>query len=336
MEKRRVCFSRISMLLLMLVICTSGVWAQTDKAALAKEVYVMVGIHTGNPVFIPDQKFWNAKGKELGVQTRVVGPPAGDIPAMINAFEQTIAQKPAGIMVIGWDASLVSLVDKAIDAGIPVITWDADLPTSKRIAHVGTNWTELGVKLAQNLAKEMGYKGKVGRLGVVGTPHIDAAMQTFADWMAKNAPNIVVLPVQDDKGSIEVGMKATAALIAQNPDLTGMAGFDSNSGDGICPAVKEAGKAGKIKVAMNDILPAHLQFLKEGTAQYVLGQKRNIFGPIGLQLLFDINHADAKFTPRDKALGIYPVPEKIDTGFLIVTPQNVKDFEDGQKLLMQK
>jgi ribose transport system substrate-binding protein len=281
---------------------------QTDTEALAEEVYVMVGIHTGNPVFIPDQKFWHEKGAQLGVKTMVVGPPAGDLPAMINAFEQTIATQPAGIMVIGWDDSLISLVDKAMDAGIPVITWDADLPESSRIAHVGTNWDELGIKLAQNLAEEVGYKGKVGRLGVVGTPHIDGAMKSFADWMAENAPDIEVLPVQDDKGSIEVGMKATAALISRNPDIAGIAGFDSNSGDGICTAVREAGMSGKIKVAMNDILPAHLQFLKDGVAQYVLGQKRNIFGPIGLQLLFDINHANAMFTPNDKKLGIYPVP----------------------------
>jgi ABC-type sugar transport system substrate-binding protein len=321
--------------LLALMLCSTAAWGQASKPA-KNETYVMVGIHTGNPVFIPDQKYWHEQGKKLGVKTMVVGPADGNIPAMINAFEQTIAMKPAGIMVIGWDPSLVSLVNKAMDSGIPVITWDADLPTSKRIAHIGTNWTELGVKLAENLAKEVNYKGKVARVGVVGTPHIEAAFQSFADWMAKNAPNIEVLPVQDDKGAIDVGMKVTAALIAQYPDLAGIAGFDSNSGDGICPAVREAGKSGKIKVAINDILPAHMQFLKEGSAQYVLGQKRNIFGPLGLQMLYDINHTTANFTPRDKALHIYPVPEKVDTGFLIVTPSNVKDFEEGQRLLNAK
>ena len=43
--------------------------------------------------------------------------------------------------------------------------------------------------------------------------------------------------------------------------------------ESICPAVREAGRSGDIKVVINDILPAHMECLKEGTAQYIVGQK---------------------------------------------------------------
>ena len=47
--------------------------------------------------------------------------------AMVTAFEQAIARKPAGIIVVGFESSLNAIVDKAVDAGIPVVTVDADL-----------------------------------------------------------------------------------------------------------------------------------------------------------------------------------------------------------------
>ena len=112
-----------------------------------------------------------------------------------------------------------------------------------------------------------------------------------------------------------------------------LAGFDGSSGGGICPAVREAGRAGDIKVVMNDILPAHMECLKEGTAQYIVGQKRHIFGPIALQTLYDINHSGISFTNRDDELEIFPAPDKIDTGFLVVTQDNFEDMDQMVKNL---
>ena len=81
------------------------------------------------------------------------------------------------------------------------------------------------------------------------------------------------------------------------------------------------------------------EFLKDGSAQYVSGQKRNIFGPLALQVLFDINHQGYAFTSsiaNDAALGIYQAPDKIDTGFIDVTPESVVAFEKAQQKLLKR
>ncbi|MFL2509728.1 MAG: substrate-binding domain-containing protein [Alphaproteobacteria bacterium] len=293
----------------------------------SSEEYVMVGFYNEHPVFIPDHHFFHEHGKKLGVKTRVVGPPDGNVPQMITALEQVIASKPAGIILLGVNESLNVLVDEAMNQGIPVVTWDSDIPTSRRITHVGTNWAQLGDKLAEAAFKASGGKGKAAMVGLVGASHMEAAFANFRAWMEANAPDMEVLPVFDDEAVVAKAHSVTAALIQKHPDVAVIAGFDGSSGGGICPAVREAGKSGTIKVVMNDILPAHMECLKEGTAQYIVGQKRHIFGPIALQTLYDINHSGISFTERDGELGIYPAPDKVDTGFLVVTQDNFEDMD---------
>ena len=297
------------------------------------EEYVMVGFYNEHPVFIPDHHFFHEHGKKLGVKTRVVGPPDGNVPQMITALEQVIASNPAGIVLLGVNDSLNVLVDEAMNKGIPVVTWDSDIPSSRRITHVGTNWAQLGDKLAEAAYESTGGKGKAAMVGLVGASHMEAAFANFKAWIAANAPDMEVLPVFDDEAVVAKAHSVTAALIQKHPDIAVIAGFNGSSGGGICPAVREAGRSGDIKVVINDILPAHMECLKEGTAQYIVGQKRHIFGPIALQTLYDINHSGISFTDRDSELEIFPAPDKIDTGFLVVTEDNFSDMDQMVKNL---
>ncbi len=303
------------------------------------ELYIMATMYSAHPVLQPDLHFFMEKGKALGVKTKTVGPPANDLGLYIEAIEQAIAQKPAGLAINALDIAVIDLIDKAMDMGIPVVCWDADAPESKRITFIGTNWPQLGVRLAEAMAPLVNYKGKVGRVGNINQPHITAAMDMFKTHMAKIAPDVEVLDVLDDAGKIEMAEASTNALIQRYPDLAGIAGFDGSSGGGICPAVENAGKKGEIMVAINDLVPTHIEFLKNGSAQYVSGQKRNIFGPLALQTLFDINHQKYAFSSsvgNDAKLGIYQAPNKIDTGFIDVTPESVSEFEAAMESLLNK
>ena len=69
-------------------------------------------------------------------------------------------------MVVGWDPSEQVAIDKAIDAGIPVVCVDADVPHSKRMAFIGTDWYQLGVEQAKALAPYL--KGKTGKAVMIG------------------------------------------------------------------------------------------------------------------------------------------------------------------------
>lgn len=334
----------VTVLLTFVTGCGEEPGAAVDSGAesmedYSDELYIMATMYSAHPVLKPDLYFFKEKGKELGVKTLTVGPPDNNLELYVEALEQAIAQQPAGLAINGLDVAIVDLIDKAMDQGIPVVLWDADLPMSKRITFIGTNWPRLGVRLAEAMAPMVNYEGKVGRLGNISQPHIVAAMDMFKEHMAIIAPDIEVLDVLDDKGMIDEAEAAANALIQMHPDIAGIAGFDGSSGGGICPAVRNVGKAGEIKVAINDLIPTHIEFLKDGSAQYVSGQKRNIFGPLALETLFNINHQGYAFTnsiANDASLGIYQAPASIDTGFIDVTPESVDDFEAAMEELLSK
>ncbi len=311
----------IGLCLLFATLWTATVWAE--------EEYILVGINTSGWIFAPDIQSFHATGKSLGVKTTVVGPNDINLDTFLEAFEQAIEQRPAGMVVIAWAPPVGALIDKAMAAGIPVVTFDSDLPNSQRICFVGSDWNALGKKLAEALVKELNGKGKVAMIGLVGLPNMHTAFQGFQEYMA-GYPDITVLGVQDDKGSQEEGARVTAQLLQAHPDLAGIAGFDAIAGDGICTALKDAGLTGKVKVVMNDISPAHLRFLQEDAAQFVLGQKRELFTHYALRVLYDINHPEGvnniKFTSDDRQINIFPVPDQIFTGFLSVTKENLPLF----------
>jgi len=265
-------------------------------------------------------------GRDLGVRVRIAGPDTVDIPALVAAVEQTAARKPAGMMVVGWDPSaLTPCINNAIDAGVPVICIDADVPGSKRLAFIGTDWTEIGMKQGEAMVKALqGRRGKVALLGLI-EQSID--QQAFAGFrsVAEKA-GLVVMEPQQDKGNVMEATRVAAGIIQAHPDLVGMAGFDSESGPGMGQAVKEAGKVGKIVVTSVETMDQHLQMLKEGVLTACIGQKRELFTYFGVKALYDYVHSTVKMTVDDRRAGIWPIPVNYNTGTYTVTRENVDLF----------
>src|SRR3954467_10245665 len=111
----------------------------------AKETYYWISNKANLPLFVQyDYVGMKRIADELGVQVRVAGPTDFDLPGFIAAVDQVCAQKPAGVSGGGgWDPSLTEAVNKGVEAGVPPVVDDGDLPASKRLAYIGTNWTSI-------------------------------------------------------------------------------------------------------------------------------------------------------------------------------------------------
>ena len=187
----RTVFSLILIVTLLAGVLGLGAMA---TAAAKQEEYIEVSA-LGNLDYFYDHKLgMEMVGKALNVKTSYVGPPDYDMNAMIAAFEQAIAKKPAGIVVVGFDEVLTPIVDKAIDQGIPVVTVDADLPNSKRIAFVGTGNYQAGYQGGLKLASLIGGKGKVAIVGIAQGAGSGAKREGgFQDTIKKEFPGIQVV-----------------------------------------------------------------------------------------------------------------------------------------------
>lgn len=263
------------------------------------------------------------------VTWEIVGPSENDIFATVQSMDQAIAKRPDGFMVVCWDAeAMVAPIDKAMDAGIPVVTIDADAPASKRLSYIGTDWYTLGQELAEALLREIDYEGKVALVGVVGADNMETAFQGFRD-VAADFPDVTIVATEDDGGSDLEAAKKAAALMQAHPDLAGFAGFDVGAGPGISVAIREAGKEGEVKLVGNDLNSAQIKSLEEGTAQFVLGQRRVFFGYWGVMSLWLHHVTSVEFTENDEAAGIVNIPPRIVTGFLRANPENLELYRSA-------
>jgi ribose transport system substrate-binding protein len=297
-----------------------------DVEVSPDEEYVMVTTAINMPMYVNhDQAAFKRWGEKMGVKTSILGPAEWDVPAQIKTIEQVIASRPTGLLINGTDPGIAQAIDKAVDAGIPTVVYDSDIPGSKRHAFLGTDWYEIGRMQGEEMAKLINGKGKVAYMGILGLTNMEAGFQGMLD-VFKNYPGIQVVGRYDDKANVETAAKITSDLLAAHPDLAGIAGFDSNSGPGIALAVKEAGKAGKVKITTVDWEPEHLQLVQEGVIQMLAGQKRELFTWYGAQMLFDMAHRTNRLAADDAAAGITNVPYTVNTGLLKITKENVEQF----------
>ncbi len=311
---------------------SKGVYNQPAQADLPGEVvvtneeYVMVTTFVNFPMYVNhDQAAFKAWGKKMGVKTTILGPSEWDVVAQIGVIEQVIPSRPTGLLINGTDPAIASAIDKAVDAGIPTVVYDSDIPGSKRHAFLGTDWYEIGRLQGEAVVDLIGGKGKIAYMGLVGQANMESGFRGLLDVVEKYR-DITVVGKFDSQGSTENAAKITSDLIAAHPDLAAVCGFDATSGPGIGLSVKEAGKAGDIKVTTVDWEPEHLKLVREGVIQVLIGQKRELFTWYGAQFLYDMVHKTNRLSGDDERAGITNVPYSVNTGLLKITEANIDLF----------
>jgi ribose transport system substrate-binding protein len=290
------------------------------------EEYVMVTTIVNFPMYVNhDQAAFKRWGERMGVKTSVLGPVEWDVSAQIAIIEQLIGTRPTGLLINGTDPAIAQVINKAVEAGIPTVVYDSDIPNSKRHSFLGTDWYEIGRLQGEAMARLINGTGKVAYMGILGMTNMEEGFRGLLDVFKKH-PGIQVVGKYDDKASIEEAAKLTSDLLSAHPDLAGICGFDAMSGPGIGMAVKEANKAGKVKVTTVDWEPEHLRLVKEGVIHHLVGQKRELFTWYGAQFLFDMVHQINPLSVNDDKAGIVGIPHKVNTGLIEVTSANVDLF----------
>ena len=298
----------------------------TSEKKSADEEYVMITTAVNLPMYVNhDQAAFLAWGKKMGVRTTILGPAEWDVPAQIATIEQVIPSRPAGLLINGTDPGIAQAINKAVDAGIPTIVYDSEISGSRRHCFIGSNWYEMGKLQGERMAQLVHEKGKVACMGILGMENMEAGIQGFRDAL-KKYPGILFLGKYNDKANVEMAAKITADLIAANPDIAGIGGFDSNSGPGMGLSVKEAGKKGLIRLTCVDAEPEHIKLVKEGVIDLLVAQKRELFTSLGAQFLYDMRHGTWKFSKNDSRAGVIPIPTRVSTGVIEIDKNNVDLF----------
>jgi ribose transport system substrate-binding protein len=290
------------------------------------ETYVEVLALINLPYFIDHKLGLDFAGKELGVKTKFIGPVDYDMTAMVNTLDQTIAEKPAGILVVGFDPALKPSIDKAIDAGIPVVTLDAEVYGSKRLTFLGTGNVNAGKVGADLLAKAIGGKGKVALMTKVGQSNLEERIQGYKDEFAAKYPDIHIVQIIDDQSDSAKAADGLKAALQANPDLAGVGCVEAAGGVGAATASKELGITDKFKIVSMDRDDGTLKFIEDGTIYASVAQKTALMSYLGTKLMYLYNHAPLPIVADNKASGIVPMPESVDTGTIVIDKDNAHFF----------
>jgi ribose transport system substrate-binding protein len=308
----------------------SMVLSSVTNRALAQgegSEYVFLSIVTQVPFWADHKIGLEDAAKALNVKTTFTGPLDFDTAAQARQLDELIARKPAGLLIFPGDAAaLAPGIDRAVDAGIPVAMIIGDVPESKRSVHLGISNFDAGKIGAEMLAEAIGSKGKV-LLGTFPAPAVLERVEGYKAVFKEKYPDIQVADVVNDKADPSYAPTAYAQAIQAHPDIVGIGGTDGDSGKGAALAVKEAGKQGQIKIVAMDRNPDMLPFIEDGTITGAVAQKSYVESFLGVHLLHWLNANSMKVVADPKAAGINPLPEKIVTGVMRVTKENVAHFK---------
>ena len=305
-----------------------GLGVPIGDASRSDQEYVWISNASNLPLFV--ERVYpglESARKALNVKVRISGPTSVDLAAFIATVDAECTANPAGVIVVGgWDDALASEVDKCIDKKVPTVVTDGDLPMSKRLTYLGTNWYSLGYQHGQYQCRyhaEAGLKaGEVGTISFLAASNFIAARQGLRDALAKECPDVKVVADEESGTNVEQVAANTAAILQGHPDLTAMVGFDSEAGPGIVRAVTEAGKAGKIIITSNEAGRDFMNSVKDGTVKMINMEKYETMDFFAVSYLYTFHNDIIRNLGMDQWLQ-NPLPAVGDSGLIFVTQDNV-------------
>ncbi|MEK1850936.1 MAG: substrate-binding domain-containing protein [Phyllobacterium sp.] len=289
--------------------------------------YVFLSCVTQVPFWVDHRKALDDCAKLLGVTASFTGPLDFDTAAQARQLDELIAKKPAGLLIFPGDAAALALgIDRAVEAGIPVAMIIGDAPGTKRLIYLGISNHAAGKVGGKMLADAIGGKGKV-LLGSFPAPSVLERVEGYKAYFKDSAPEIEVVDVVNDKADPSYAPTAYSQALLAHPDVVGIGGTDGDSGKGAAIAVTEIGRQGKVKIVAMDRNDDMLSYIEDGTIVGSVVQKSYVEAFLAVHLLHWLNTGGMKVVPDYKAAGIDPLPEKVETGVMQLTKDNVAQFK---------
>ncbi len=264
------------------------------------------------------------------VKISIAGPEDTATEPYVKAVYDAVQRKVAGIMLIGWgEAEIVSAVDAAVDNGVPVVCVDRDIPRSKRHAYVGSDWYRMGTTMAEKMAALLTNQGRVLTLGAFDLENVKLGVTGFRQHISRYPDIEVLAAVEEPDADPRLEEPVIEEFLRHCTDLKGIVGFNGDCGPAAARALEKMGLIGSVKLICVDADAPHFQLVRSGVIDAAFFQKSEVSTYMAFQLLYDYNHGSrvTGHTP-----GAINIPGNIDTGFIVVTRDNIDSFESDIRL----
>jgi len=308
---------------------TESVEPAKTEAANPNEEYVFVTAAANLEYWNQHKNALNAACKELGVKGSFAGDDKVDAQVMTTLLETIIAKKPAGIITPGhFPDAYGPVFEKAWELGIPVAVVTVDVPDSKRIVFMGTDYYQYGRKMGELAAEACGGKGKViiSTFKESGAKSVYDMDSGYKDVFKEKYPDIQIAAEVEDKADANVAAQVISSALQAHPDVDVIIGCQSVSALGAVTALRDIGKLGKVKIIGMDRDAPTLENIKEGNIYAAVAGKQYAEVYYAVKFLYDYNHNKVPLVADNKKSGVVAQPQYCDPGALVITKDNVDDF----------
>src|SRR5436305_5698708 len=256
------------------------------------------------------------KGKGGNVDVIWKGPfREDDRDQQIQVVENFTSKRVSGIVLAPLDSqALVSPVKSAVQAGIPTVIIDSGLKMDQYISFVATDNYKGGQLAGERLGTLLAGKGNVILLRyAVGSASTEEREAGFLQALQTKFPEIKIISSDQYAGATrETGYQASQNLLNR---------FGNEVNGIFCPcepptiamtkALRDIGKAaGKVKMVGFDSGSQSVLDLKNGDVQGLVVQNPVLMGYLGVMTM--VKHLRGE-----------KVEKRIDTGVVLVTPENM-------------
>jgi len=319
------------LLLLSLILLAAAAVSCTKTGAPASKKLTIAVIPKGTT-----HEFWksihagsNKAASELSAQGTDVeviwkGPlREDDREQQIQVVEGFAAQGVNGMVLAPLDdRALVRPVSDAKRAGVPTVIIDSGLQSSDFVSFVATDNRKGGLLAADRMGQLLNGKGKVIVLryaeGSASTTEREAG---FLDEMKAKFPGIELISTNQYAGATrETAKRAAENLLNQfGEDVQGIFTPNESSTAGMLLALQDIGKAGKVSFVGFDASQTFIDAINANQLHGIVVQNPFNMGYLGVKTMVE-------------SLQGKPVQQKIDTGVMLVTKDNLSS-PDVQTLL---
>jgi ribose transport system substrate-binding protein len=281
-----------------------------------KQLTLIAGVK-GDEFYITMNCGAQAEAKKEGASLNFQGPNEFAADQQTPIVNAVAAKKPDAVLIAPTDTkAMYAPIKQLADGGSKVVLVDTTLDNpGVAVSQIASDNEGGGRVAAETLAKLIGGPGKVFVVNVKpGISTTDLRAKGFEEGAKKAGLDYLGQQFsQDDPAKAASIVKS---ILARNPDLKGIFATNLFSAEGAASGLKEAGKLGSVKIVGFDAGPKQVQDLKDGLVQALIAQRPAEIGKLGVQQAV-------------AALDDKPTKEKIATGFVSVTKDNLDQNQDA-------
>ncbi len=302
----------VTVLLVLTTACDCG--ASTDTGG--RRVVAVIPKGTTHEFWKSIHAGANKAGEELGVEILWQGPlREDDRSAQIRVVEDVISRGVAGIVLAPLDdVALVPPSEEALQEGIPVVIIDSDIRWEGRTSFVATDNFRGGALAAEHLGQLLDGTGRVLMMRYQeGSASTARREEGFLETMGERFGDIELVSTNQYGGATTESAYSTGEnLLVSYPDVDGIFTPNESTTFGMLRALRDAEKAGEIRLVGFDGSGPLAEALANGDLDGLVLQNPFRMGELGVRSIVS-------------ALDGEQVEPRIDTGVHLATRENMND-----------